>query len=120
MEDDFPETCTLHDRDLIEGVVPVFYGFLVTSPESGRAWRELYRYSRSWEPGGCSMVAGRPRTRTVHYCPECREAERAWLAQQIREKPDETSWEWFLAGVLGVRDSAVSSQLDSPGETCGG
>jgi hypothetical protein len=112
MDDELPEeTCSLHGCKLVEDVVPVIYGFFGTSSEYGRAWRELFRYSRALEPGGCSVAGGRPSTRVVEHCPICRKAEMAWLSERIAQNPDESSWEWFLAGVLGLR--STSSDGDS-------
>jgi len=106
MDDDMPETCSLHRCQLVEDIVPLFYGFRVTSTEYGRAWRGLFRFSRSWSPGSCSMTAGKPTTELVQYCPKCRQAELDWLAQRISESSDPSSWEWFLAGCLGLRSDS--------------
>jgi hypothetical protein len=101
---DDDDRCPLHDLPLVEGSVPVVYGFIGTSPEYGPAWRTRFRYSWSCVAGGCSVAAGRPSTRTVLYCPRCREEERRWIAERIKENPDEDSWEWFVAGCLGLRE----------------
>jgi hypothetical protein len=117
MNEELSETCTLHGCELAEGVVPVFYGFIVTSPEYGRAWRALFRYSRCWAPGGCSMAAGRPSAASVQYCPSCRAAESTWLMARIRDRGEASSWEWFLTGVLGLRGKDDGpAALDMAGE----
>jgi hypothetical protein len=103
VDEELPETCSLHGCELVEDVVPVFYGFIGTSPEYGRAWRELFRYSRSWSPGGCSVAAGRPTSEAVQFCRSCREAEEKWLLARISELRDESSWEWLLTDILGLR-----------------
>lgn len=85
MDDEEAEICPAHGRELVEGVVPVIYGFTMSSPAYGRAWRTLFPRARSYVPGGCSIAPGRPQTAVVSYCPECREAEEQWLA----EHPDD-------------------------------
>src|SRR5205809_282700 len=104
MDDEFDETCPLHGCDLLDGTAPVFYGFFGTGQKYGPAGRNSFRYAWSWSAGGCSVAAGRPSVEVVRYCPVCRAAERAWLREQLALGADESSWEWFLAGVLGVRD----------------
>lgn len=97
MEDaDLPETCALHDCELVEGAAPLLYGLIGTSPEYGRAFRYQFRYSRSWSAGGCSTGANRPKTEVVQYCPHCRDLERKWLTVRLSEAPAEDSWEQTL------------------------
>ena len=103
MHEEEPNTCSHHNCELVKDVVPVFLGFFVTSVEYGRAGRKLFRFSRSWCPGGCSVAAGQPTSETVQYCRTCREAGAMWLLSQVSEMLDESSWESFLAGILGLR-----------------
>lgn len=103
--DDFDKVCPLHDQELLDGTVPAFFGFFGTSSNYAPAWRNAFRYANSWAAGGCSVAAGKPSTREVKYCPICRDAERTWLAEQIAHGVDKDSWEWELAGVLGMRNN---------------
>src|SRR4051812_49406335 len=100
MGDELDTTCPLHGCTLLDGVVPVFFGFFGCGQKYGPAGRNSFRYARSWAAGGCSVSGGRPPVEEVRYCPECRAAERAWLEVQLASGVDEASWEWFLAGVL--------------------
>jgi hypothetical protein len=88
---------------LLEGTAPVVYGFFGTGQKYGPAGRNSFRYAWSWTAGWCRVSARRPLIVAVSYCPVCREAERAWLAEQLAQGVNESSWEWFLAGVLGLR-----------------
>ena len=109
MVEQYIETCHIHNRTLEgEDEVPVFYGFFSNGIEYGQAYRELFRYSRSWSPGGCSVAAGRPRTKTVKVCTACRAAELKWIKDFVTRNPDDSTFAWELAGHLGIPRPSVS------------
>jgi hypothetical protein len=109
------ETCPLHGCVLLDGTAPVFYGFFGTGQKYGQVYRTLFRYAWSWDAGGCSVAAGRPSVNAVRYCPVCRAAEVTWLREQLALETDESSWEWFLTGVLGIRgDSGRAEPVAAP------
>jgi hypothetical protein len=115
MDDEIDETCTLHGCDLLDGTAPVLYGFFGTGQKYGPVERSSFRYAWSWSAGGCSVAAGRPSVHAVRYCPVCRAVEAEWLREQLALGADESSWEWFLAGVLGLRgDSGCAEPVAAP------
>ncbi len=69
--------------------VPILYGFVDTGVEYGEAWGELFRYTRSCSPGGCSTAEGRPKMEAVKYCTSCREAERKWVEEHVGDSSDD-------------------------------
>lgn len=108
MDDESDNSCPLHGCDFLQGSAPIFRGFFGTGQKYGPIWRNSFRYAESWVPGGCSVAAGRPSTEAVRFCPVCRTAEKTWLNEQLALGVDESSWEWFLAGVLGLRDTVIT------------
>ena len=110
MDDEYMNACNIHNRTL-DGVdkVPVFYGFFGTGIEYGQASRELFRYSRSWSPGGCSVAQGRPQVKNVKYCTACRAAELKWIEEFVARNPDDSTFAWDLAGHLGIPRVTVPS-----------
>jgi len=102
------ESCHLHNC-VLDGVgeVPIFYGFFLHGVAYGKASRELFRYSRSWLPGGCSVAAGRPATKTVKYCTICRAAELTWIEAFVARNPDESTFVWKLAEYLEIPRPSV-------------
>lgn len=95
--------CEIHECNL-DGVeqAPVFYGFFGIGIEYGRASRRLFRNSRSWEPGGCSVAAGRPDSIKVEFCTLCRQAELKWIEEFLERNPDKSEFVWRLAERYGI------------------
>jgi len=110
MDDELDTPCPLHGCELLDGTAPVYYGFFGTGLKYGPAWRSAFRYARSWTAGGCISAAGRPSLEAVRYCRICRAAEAEWLREQLALGAGEESWEWFLAGVLGIRSDSGRSE----------
>lgn len=101
-DDDLDRMCPIHGCELLDGTAPMLYGFFGTEQNYGPASRNAFRYAAYWMPGGCSVAAGWSSEQAVRYCPRCREAERAWLEGQKDLRADESSWEHFLAKLLGI------------------
>ncbi len=90
--------CSLHHQPLREDWVPVVYGTVWPSPERRAAERDRFPHAATCVLGGCIhprgvlegmlvfapdpptvTVVGGGQRRLVRYCPECREAQSAWL-----------------------------------------
>ena len=78
------DTCRLHQASLLEGDAAVRYGLVRFPADYVAAKERLFPNSYSFVLGGCRVSPTNPKTRKVQYCPQCREAERAW--QQARRK----------------------------------
>ena len=93
--------CSLHHQPLREDWVPVVYGTVWPSPERRAAERDRFPHAATCVLGGCIhprgvlegmlvfapdpptvTVVGGGQRRLVRYCPECREAQSAWLLQR--------------------------------------
>lgn len=79
--------CGIHDRSLLEDVVPIRYGFGMVQRAAYEARRTRFPYAVSSYGGGC--VVGESREARVLYCPDCRDAERAWSKEPRVEPADD-------------------------------
>ena len=89
--------CGLHHQPLREDWVPVVYGTVWPTPERRAAERDQFPHAATCVLGGCIRpgmldgmlvfaptpptvtVVGGGQRRLVRYCPECREAQSAWV-----------------------------------------
>jgi hypothetical protein len=76
--------CGAHRGRLVSGEVPVRYGLIRFSAALSAARRREFRNARSFVLGGCLVHPDNPKTQSVRYCPDCREAEAAWHAAHPR------------------------------------
>jgi hypothetical protein len=81
--------CEVHDRSLLEDVVPIRYGFNagVGNPEEYEVRRARFPNATTSIGGGC--VVGPSREARVLYCPACRDAEREWTGKPPGEPADD-------------------------------
>jgi hypothetical protein len=71
--------CPLHERPLVEGIVPVVYGLPPRwTKQDVESHEATCPRARPYINGGC--VVGSATTARVRYCPECRKAFPAWQA----------------------------------------
>jgi hypothetical protein len=78
--------CEVHDRPLLEDVVPIRYGFNagVGNPEEYEVRRARFPNATTSIGGGCFV--GASREARVLYCPECRGAESEWASMPAAER----------------------------------
>ena len=71
--------CEVHHQQLIEDKVPIAYG-LFDWPKDFELART--RFPHAWScVRGCGCVVQEEKQALVLYCPQCREAEKAWLRE---------------------------------------
>lgn len=70
--------CPLHHVPLVRGPAPIVYGLVTLSNEYRAARNNLFPTAVSFLNGGCRFDSRSPHTRYVHYCEQCRSAERQW------------------------------------------
>ena len=70
--------CEVHDLAFLEDVVPIRYGLPSFHAKLAEARSTRFPHASRSFAGGC--VVGASREARVLYCPECREAEREWVA----------------------------------------
>lgn len=70
--------CPLHHVALVRGPVPIQYGLRYLSNEYRAARNKLFPKAVSFMNGGCRVSKDSPRTMYVHYCEQCRAAEKEW------------------------------------------
>lgn len=70
--------CPLHHVALVRGPVPIQYGLRYLSNEYRAARNKLFPRAVSFMNGGCCVSKDSPRTMYVHYCEQCRAAEKEW------------------------------------------
>jgi len=115
MHDEFVETCHIHNRALDgEGEVPHFGGLFGTGVEYGQAFRERFRYSRSFSAGEYRSSGWRPGFSSVEYCTACRAAEREWIKQFIADNPDPSTFAWTMAKFFRLTPDSQASRRDTP------
>jgi hypothetical protein len=68
--------CEVHNRELVEDLVPIRYGFLIPEFVDQEVRRTRFPHAISYYSGGC--VVGAAREARVMNCPACRDAEREW------------------------------------------
>ena len=97
--------CWIHDRPLRTGIVPIWYG-LPPAPGVGDYDYSMLHFPNalSFAEGGCSMEPDSPTRTWVWYCPDCREAEKQWLAS-TKERKVLTSLDFYA-------DELSTSPLD--------
>ena len=79
--------CPKHDSDLLRGTMETRSGFPPAPPDGYfEAREELFPFAKSWEMGGCVIDPESDETESVHYCPECRAAEKDWQSQNEMEE----------------------------------
>lgn len=73
--------CEKHGAALKVDNVRVSFGIAPLWPAGYyEASKASFPNARSGIQGGCIIMPGMPRVQAVKYCPQCREAEKKWLA----------------------------------------
>ena len=74
--------CELHGAQLQLGTVPITYGIVSGAPAGYyQASDKAFPHARSFVSGGCVISKDSPKMQTVKFCPQCRTAEKQWLAK---------------------------------------
>jgi hypothetical protein len=76
--------CEVHDRALMEGVVPIRYGLCFPDAGDHQVRMTRFPYANPSVARGC--VIGASSEARVLYCPKCREAERQWVAASAADR----------------------------------
>lgn len=74
--------CLLHRAKLEIGYSKVIYGWVEIDSENETAERTLFPQAHTVNYGGCTISSDDPPYIGVLCCPECRQAEAEWVAEQ--------------------------------------
>lgn len=82
-------SCELHGEVLIKDKVQIAYGLMSFSYDRAAYQTEkpkLFPHANGYYLGGCVIDHYSPEYAEVLYCRKCRDAEKAWLAENIKKE----------------------------------
>ena len=80
-------TCSVRKIRLLHEEVPVRYGLIRFPADYLNAKKQQFPNAYSFVPGGCLVGSTNPKIRMVSYCPQCRDAEKAWQERHPKKTP---------------------------------
>jgi hypothetical protein len=83
--------CQIHNRSTEVGICEIRYGFLCINRESYAAKTKLFPLENTSFSGGCEIYPWSPSWQLTFFCPECRQAQAAWIKDRQKNRSDHGS-----------------------------
>jgi hypothetical protein len=78
--------CPVHGTPLKSETKQIQYGLVRQRLDYMAVRDKLFPEANTTVPGGCTTGLFDPIFATIRYCPDCREAEKQWLAEHPRDE----------------------------------